>query len=174
VVDLDPSGDDFASVRRAALQCRGLLEDLELVPVVKTTGSRGLHVIVPLREDEGFDAVRDFARRLARALARRAPRALTTEQRKARRGGRLYLDVGRNAYAQTVVAPYGVRARPGAPVATPLDWSELSDGRLHARSFTLASMPRRLDEADPWSGWRRHARSLDAARKRLDEILADG
>jgi bifunctional non-homologous end joining protein LigD len=173
VVDLDPPGRDFAPVRRAALQCRELLDELELHSVVKTTGSRGVHVIVPLRAEESFDAVREFAKQMALALARRHPRALTVEQRKAKRDGRLYLDVGRNAYAQTAVSPYGVRALEGAPVAMPLDWSELSDGGLDARSFDVGSISTRLEAADPWSGWRRRARGLDPARRRIDQILAD-
>lgn len=170
VVDLDPPGRDFAPVRRAALQCRELLDELELFSVVKTTGSRGVHVIVPLRRHEGFDGVRAFAKGLAERLARRHPETLTSEQRKAKRRGRLYLDVGRNAYAQTAVAPYAVRALPGAPVATPVRWSEIANERIHARSFDLRGMPKRLDADDPWSGWRRRARGLEGARKDLARL----
>ncbi|MCA9510951.1 MAG: non-homologous end-joining DNA ligase, partial [Myxococcales bacterium] len=128
VFDLDPPDRDFAPVRRAALWCRALLDELGLFAVAKTTGSRGVHVVVPLRAREGFDGVRDLAHRIANELARRHPDALTTEQRLAKRGGRLYLDVGRNAHAQTAVAPYAVRAREGAPVATPVAWEELARG----------------------------------------------
>lgn len=173
VIDLDPPGREFGPVREAARQCRELLDELDLFSVLKTTGSRGLHVIIPLRRQQGFDAVRDFARDLARVLEKRHPRTLTTEQRKAKRKGRLYLDVGRNAYGQTAVAPYAVRGLRGAPVAMPLDWSELGRRGLDARSFDVASMARRLEQADPWSGWRRRARSLGDARRRLRELLGD-
>lgn len=172
VIDLDPPDRDFAPVREAARRCRALLDELGLFSVAKTTGSRGLHVIVPLRRGDGFDRVRRFAQRLAGVLARRHPETLTTEQRKARRAGRLYLDVGRNARGQLVVAPYAVRARPGAPVAAPIAWAELEAADLDARSFTLTGMRTRLRRKDPWAGWRRRARGLDAAVERLAGIEA--
>lgn len=172
VFDLDPPGRGFAAVRSAARRCRALLDELGLYSVVKTTGSRGLHVIVPLRRGGGFDRVRAFARDAARLLAQRYPAELTTEQRKAKRRGRLYLDVARNAYAQTVVAPYAVRALPGAPVATPIAWSELDDPELDARAFRVGNLPERLARADPWRGWRRRARALGPARRRLAELDA--
>jgi bifunctional non-homologous end joining protein LigD len=170
VIDLDPARDDFAPVRRAALQCRQLLDELGLYSVVKTTGSRGLHVHVPLRREEGFDAVRGFARTLAALLARRHPGELTTAARKAARRGRLYLDVARNAYAQTVVAPYAVRAREGAPVAAPIPWQDVEGSRLNARSFSVREVRRLLERDDPWAGLGRHARGLPGPRERLAEL----
>ncbi len=137
-----------------------------------TTGSRGLHVVVPLDRRADFDEVRDLARRIADLLASRAPDALTTAPRKEARGGRLYLDVQRNAYAQTAVAPYAVRARPGAPVAAPLSWSEAEDRRTHARSFTIASMPDRIAD-DPWRNTFSRPRSARAASRRLVALEAD-
>ncbi|MFD7747511.1 non-homologous end-joining DNA ligase [Streptomyces sp. NPDC059698] len=172
VFDLDPSDDDFGSVRTAALSLRGLLDELELPSAVMTTGSRGLHVVVPLDRRADFDKVRDLARRISGLLAARAPDALTTAPRKEARGGRLYLDVQRNAYAQTAVAPYAVRARPGAPVAAPLAWDEVEDGRIHARSFTVASMADRIDE-DPWKHAFGRPRSARAAARRLAALEAD-
>ncbi|PVC80067.1 non-homologous end-joining DNA ligase [Streptomyces sp. CS131] len=172
VFDLDPSDDDFGAVRTAALSLRDLLDELELPSAVMTTGSRGLHVVVPLDRRGDFDEVRDLARRIADFLAARAPDALTTAPRKEARGGRLYLDVQRNAYAQTAVAPYAVRARPGAPVAAPLTWSEAEDSRTHARSFTIASMPDRLAD-DPWRNAFSHPRSARAAARRLAALEAD-
>lgn len=166
VLDLDPSGTDFAEVRVAARRCKELLDELELRAFVKTTGSRGVHVVLPLRPGAPFDEARGFARELARELVRRHPASLTDEQRKEKRGGKLYLDTARNAYAQTVVAPYAVRALPGGPIAMPVRWDELD--ALDARSFRLAGTARRDD--DPWKGWRRHAFSLRAARERLRAI----
>lgn len=175
VVDLDPPGEDFAAVRSAARWLRALLEqELELPTFVKVTGSRGLHVAVPLDRSEGFDAVRGFARDVSSLLAARHPDALTTEQRKSKRRGRLYLDVGRNAYAQTAVAPYAVRAKPGAPVAAPIDWDELDTDGLHARTFTVRNVLRRLGQRDdPWKGISRRARSLKRARRRLAALAED-
>jgi bifunctional non-homologous end joining protein LigD len=170
VFDLDPpTGYQFDDVCRHAAQLRGLLEDeLGLTSYVKTTGGKGLHVHVPLRPDEDFDAVRGFARDAGGLLAGRYPDELTLEQRKEQRGQRLYLDIMRNAYAQTVVAPYTVRARPGATVATPVEWGEVTGGGLRPQQFTLRSIAARLERsADPWAGMARHRRGLGAARRRL-------
>jgi bifunctional non-homologous end joining protein LigD len=172
VVDLDPSGRRFAPVREAAVACRDLLAELGLPAFVKTTGSKGLHVVVPLDRRAGFDSVREFARKAMELLAARHPRALTTEVRRSKRGGRVFLDVARNAYAQTAVAPYAVRALPGAPVATPLAWSEL--GRVDARSFTLENLRERLAKGlDPWKGLRRHASGLSRAQSRLERLRGE-
>jgi len=176
VLDLDPpEGGDFEAVRDAAFRARELLDALGLPSFPKTTGSKGLHLVVPLDRGARFDRVRAFARAAVELLARRHPDALTTEQRKAKRRGRLYLDVGRNAWGQTAVAPYAVRALPEAPVAAPLRWEELRSRRIHARSWNVRNLPRRLAAAsgDPWSGWRRRARSLDAARRALDRLRRD-
>jgi bifunctional non-homologous end joining protein LigD len=168
VIDLDPSDDDFAKVRRAALAARELLEAVGLVPFVQTTGSRGLHVWVPLDRQADFDAVRGFASELSERLVARTPDELTTAQRKAARGARVFLDVARNAYGQTAVAPYSVRARPQASVATPLDWAELDDAGLGPRRYTIANLFRRLGQKpDPWAEIGQQARPLEAAAKRL-------
>jgi len=177
VFDLDPpDGERFAAVRRAALQARDLLEqDLGLSSFVRTTGGRGLHVHVPLLRRAGFDAVLEFTHRVAGVLARRHPDAITTEQRKDKRGDRIYADVMRNAYAQTVVASYGLRARPGASVATPLSWAEVEDGRLQPGQFMMAAVRARIDAMigggqDPWAGFADAARGLGAAGKRLGRL----
>ncbi len=124
-----------------------------------TTGSRGLHVIVPVDGHHDFDEVRGFARDVADTLAAAHPDTLTTAARKKDRGDRLYLDVQRNAYAQTAVAPYTVRALPGAPVATPVTWDQLDDPALHARRWTIADA---VDQArtNPWAGIMSRPRSL--------------
>jgi bifunctional non-homologous end joining protein LigD len=172
VVDLDPSVEDFAAVRRAARAAGGLFEELGLSPFAMATGSRGLHVWAPLRRGPDFDEVREFARDLARLLAARHPDELTTESRKAKRGDRILVDVARNAYAQTAVPPYAVRPRPGAPVATPLEWKELSDSRLRPDRWTVRTLLRRLSaKGDPWSGMGSHAGGLAAPRKRLASLL---
>lgn len=172
IFDLDPPGNDFGMVRRAALRCRELCHELELPAYVMTTGSKGLHVLVPLKRHWNFDRIRDFARDFATLLARRHPRELTVEQRKDRRGRRLYLDIARNAYAQTSVAPYAVRARPGAPVATPVTWAELEDSSLGPRSFDLHSIRPRLQKKwDPWHNLGRHGHRLERPERKLARLL---
>jgi bifunctional non-homologous end joining protein LigD len=168
VIDLDPSDDDFSKVKRGARAARELIEATGLVPFLQTTGSRGLHVWVPLDRAADFDEVRCFAAEIAEQLVARAPEDFTTAQRKAGRGARLFIDVARNAYGQTAVAPYSVRARPEAPVATPLDWSELDDAGLGPRRYTITNLFRRLGQkSDPWGDIGRHARGLGSARERL-------
>jgi bifunctional non-homologous end joining protein LigD len=173
VIDLDPSKDDFAEVKRGARAVRELIAATGLVPFVQTTGSRGLHVWAPLNRSATFDEVRRFAAELAERLVARAPDRFTTAQRKAGRAARLFLDVGRNAYGQTAVAPYSVRARPEAPVATPLDWSELDDPALRPRRYTITNLFRRLGQKpDPWAEIDRHARPLREAAERLAALAA--
>jgi bifunctional non-homologous end joining protein LigD len=173
VLDLDPSDEDFAKVKRAAKDARTLLEEVGLVSFVQTTGSRGLHVWVPLDRSAAFDEVREVASALAAALAARAPDERTTEQRKAKRGDRVFLDVARNAYAQTAAAPYSVRARPEASIATPLDWGELDNPQLTPRRYTIRNIFRRLArKPDPWSRIGAHAHDLARVRDRLAALAA--
>ncbi|MEA2368147.1 MAG: bifunctional non-ous end joining protein LigD, partial [Thermoleophilaceae bacterium] len=153
VFDLDPPGTRFADVRAAARTLGDILRDLGLTPFAMTTGSRGLHVTVPLRRGADYEDVRAFSRRVAGVLADHDPKRLTTEVRKAKRDERIFIDTGRNAYAQHAVAPYAVRPRPTAPVATPLRWDELSDRRLRPDRWTITTIAKRLDD-DPWSGFR--------------------
>jgi bifunctional non-homologous end joining protein LigD len=173
VFDFDPpeAGDGFELVKAAARAHRDLLRELGLVPFVMTTGSRGLHVVVPVERRQDFDDTRAFARDVAGLLAHRHPERFTVKQRKSARGNRLFLDVMRNAYAQTAAAPYSVRARPGAPVATPLDWHELSDAELGPQSWTITNIFRRLGQkGDPWKDIAGAARALGGARKLLAEL----
>lgn len=170
VFDFDPPDHQrFADVRRAALWARDLLDgELGLTTFVRTTGGRGLHVHVPLNRRADFDAVREFAHRAAELLARRHPGVITTEQRRDKRGDRIYADVMRNAYAQTVVASYSVRARAGAPVATPLSWPEVEHDGLEPGQFTIATVRARLDRSeDPWAGFTGAGQGLSEAEMRL-------
>lgn len=172
IFDLDPSDDDFTKVQRSAAALKELLDELALPCFVQTTGSRGLHVVVPLDRSEDFDAVRQFADRLASLLADRQPALMTVEQRKRERGHRLYIDTQRNAYGQTAVAPYAVRARAGAPVATPLTWREALSGKMHPRKYHLRNLFRRLAQTDdPWADIARHACSLRRARERFEDLV---
>jgi bifunctional non-homologous end joining protein LigD len=172
VIDLDPPGDDFEAVRRAALGVRDLLEnELDLPCFPKLTGSTGVHLTVPLDRSHDFDTVRAFAREAMELLASQHPDELTTEQRKKKRRGRLYLDTGRNAYGQTAVAPWSARPLPGAPVAVPLAWKELERGGIGPRDYTVNNVFRRLSRrSDPWAKLRRRAHSLGPARERLEQL----
>jgi bifunctional non-homologous end joining protein LigD len=171
--DLDPSTEEFAVVVDAALLLKGLLDDLELPAYIKATGSRGLHVAVPLNREQEFDAVRDFARRVAEVIVARDPSRYTIEQYKNKRRGRVFIDLNRTAYAQTAVAPYAVRARKGAPVSVPLAWSELRKKGLRPDGITMRTVFERLDKGDdPWKDFWRHATSLDKAARKLERIHA--
>ena len=173
VFDLDPTLDDFATVRDGARTIAGLLRDVGLVPYVQTTGSRGLHVAVPLDRSADFAAVGAFALDLANVVVAGDPNRFTTAARKVDRGDRVFIDTWRNNYAQTMAAPYSVRSRPTAPVATPLEWPELGRPGMHAQRFTATSVLRRLAQrGDPWADMDDHARSLAQPRLRLDERVA--
>jgi bifunctional non-homologous end joining protein LigD len=168
IFDLDPSGDDIALVRAPAWGLKGRLEELGLVPFVKTTGSRGLHVVVPLHARAGFDDVRAFTRDVAEVMVRQDPRRLTMEPRKENRKGRLFIDTGRNGYAQTAVAPYAVRGRRGAPIALPIDWDEVRSPSLRPDGATIKTVWRRMGRRkDPWAEMGKAARSLAKARQGL-------
>lgn len=174
VWDLDPPPDgDFALVRRAARWLGDLLEELGLVPFVMTTGSKGLHVVSPIKPEQDFEPVRRFAQEVAQLLAKHHPDQLTTAQRKDSRRGRLYLDVMRNALGQTAVAPYSLRPLAGAPIATPLDWRELSRADLRPFSYRMKNIFRRLGQkSDPWKDMHLEARSLRDPSEDLESTLA--
>lgn len=159
-LDFDPSGGGFAEVRAAARSAGERLRDLGLAPHAMTTGSRGVHVVCPLRRGPDFSEVHTFARTLAEQMVADDPRHLTLEWRKADRGKRIYVDVNRIAYAQHAVGPYAVRARPTAPVAVPLHWDELSDRALRPDRWTIKNIAKRLDDGDPWAGMSRSAKAL--------------
>ena len=169
VFDLDPARDDFDDVIDCARLLGEALELSGLVPYLMTTGSRGLHVVAPLSGKQTFDEVREFARDVARATADRQPKRFTTEQRKKARRGRLYIDVGRNAYGQTAVLPYSLRAIEGAPIATPLDWEELSGGDVSPRQYHIGNLRRRMaQKKDPFADFFKRKRGVSADRRKLD------
>lgn len=156
VFDLDPSGKDFALVKAAAESLKRLLDELDLPAYVKTTGSRGLHVAVPLKRQEDFDSVRAFARELAKIIVAEDPAHWTLEQSKSARRGRVFLDTNRNAYAQTIAPVYAVRARRGAPVAAPLEWAELRSKNLRPDGVTIRTIfDRHKKIGDPWKDLRK-------------------
>lgn len=164
IFDLDPSQPGFEAVKFAARALRSALDELGLVAFIQTTGSKGLHVVAPIERGPDFATVRDKARSLASQVVSDSPDIITMEQRKEPRGERVYLDIMRNAYAQTAVAPYAVRSLPGAPVATPLDWHELTNSSLDPQSYNINNLFRRLGQrTDPWASINDHARPLPSS-----------
>lgn len=160
IFDLDPSRNNFRYVCTIAQRVRELLQARGLKPFVMTTGSRGLHVVTPLKPIHTFNQVCAFARTIAQEIVHDDPKHCTLEFYKQQRKSAIFIDILRNTYAQTTVAPYAVRARPGAPVATPLEWEELADLRS-SHYYTIRTMQKRLETVgDPWNGMARYARSL--------------
>ena len=162
IIDFDPSpGVGFADVRAAARDAGERLRDAGLATFAMVTGSRGIHVVSPLRRGPSFGDVHKFARAMAEAMVADNPDRLTLEWHRDERGARIYIDVNRINYAQHAVAPYGVRPRPGGPVAMPIAWDELSDAKLAPDKWTVATAAERLrSEGDQWKGITRRARAL--------------
>ena len=169
VFDLDPSHDDeFDLLRAAALNVRDLLAALGLPSWIKTSGSKGFHIAVPLDGKADFGTVARFAHRVGRILVQRDPEHLTQEFSKVDRGGRILVDTGRNGYSATFAAAYTVRAKPGAPVSAPCTWEEVERGEVQPKSFTLRGMSQRLnDVGDLWADMLKRKRSLQKALDKL-------
>jgi bifunctional non-homologous end joining protein LigD len=168
VFDLDPSTDDLAEVRKAALDLRDLLAELTLTSWVKTSGSKGFHIVVPLDDRTPMGLAARFAHAVGTLLVTRSPDRLTQEFSKADRAGRIYVDTGRNGYSATFAAAYTVRAKPGAPVSAPCTWEEIERGDVGPRTFTLRNMGERIASVgDIWADLMQHGRSLEEAMNRV-------
>jgi len=181
IFDLDPSsyenvsedktGKKFGQVRKAALTLKKLLEELDLTPFVMATGSRGLHVVCPLKQDASFDTVHEFAHDIAKIMVEYDPEHLTLEMRKDKREGKIFVDYLRNSITATSICPYSTRPLPGASVATPLEWSEVSKKTLKPNQFTIHNIFKRLaQKGDVWKDINKHAGSVAKARKRLETL----
>jgi bifunctional non-homologous end joining protein LigD len=169
VFDLDPSADDAASVRGAAIGLRDLLEKLTLTSWIKTTGSKGFHIVVPLDGKTPMGQVSRFADGVGKLFVSLAPDALTQEFNKVDRRGRIYVDTGRNGYHSTFAAAYTVRARRGAPVSAPCTWKEIEGGEVEPATFTVRNVLERVRKiGDVWGDMRRRGKAL----KRPIELLA--
>ena len=167
--DLDPQSGKFSDAARAGLQLKEVLDVLKLESFPKTSGSRGLHVFIPIRPVTDVDEVLSFAETLVARLAAQHPKELTVEHSIAARGQRVYLDAYRNGFGQTVVAPYSVRRRPKAPFSTPLAWSEVQPA-LDPSSFNIGNFEKRLQARDPWQDFFKSRQPLAAAIKALKKI----
>jgi DNA ligase D len=152
IFDLDPGeGLTFADVVAAAREVRAMLDSIKLTSFLKTTGGKGLHLVVPIVRRYDWQDVKAFARRAAEKLAKEKPERYLIRMSKAERRGRILIDYLRNDPTSTAIAPYSTRSREGAPVATPLAWEELSE-KLDPKSFNEKTVPERLKalKADPW------------------------
>ena len=171
VFDLDPSKDDVDSVRAAALGLRNLLDELGLPSWIKTSGSKGFHIVVPLDGKTKMDEVAGFADAVGRVFVSLAPDHLTREFNKVDRKGRIYVDTGRNGYSATFAAAYTVRAKKGAPVSAPCTWDEVEKGKVAPASFNLRNMPARIKKAgDIWADMLRKRPSLKKPLEKLKRM----
>ena len=148
--DLDPSSGNFSDAAKAATVLREVLTELKIVAFPKTSGGRGLHILVPLRHGPDQEQVRAFAHQISREVAEREPKLVTVQMSKSKRRGKVFADWIRNAFGQTIASPYSLRSRVSAPVSTPLDWDEV-DPDLDPSSFNLHTIERRLGRKDPWA-----------------------
>jgi bifunctional non-homologous end joining protein LigD len=171
IFDLDPGKQPFTVVQETALALKKIFDQLELISFAMTTGSQGIHVYVPLNRRANFDTVRGFAQDVARLLIEQNPKVLTMEVRKNKRRGRLFIDTLRNSFGATAAAPYSVRPKPGAPIATPLSWNEVGSKSLTPQKYTIDTLFDRLKKkGDVWAGYHKSAQSLTKAQKLLDRL----
>jgi len=167
--DCDPESGEFADAARAGLFVKEALDALKLVSFPKTSGSRGMHVFVPIRTGPDVSDVLEFAQAVVQRIASAHPSELTVEHSIAARRGRVYLDPFRNGFGQTVVAPYSVRRRPHAPVSTPLDWKEV-ESTLDPSTLNLGNFAKRTKRADPWEDFFASRQSLKGAVRLLAKL----
>lgn len=168
-IDIDPESGLFADAAGAALHIKAAIDIMGLRSYPKTSGKRGLHVLLPIRTGPDADQVLDFAKSLVARVASAHPNELTVEHSIAARRGRVYLDPFRNGYGQTVVAPYSVRRREKAPISAPLQWSEVTPA-LDPSEFNLGNFTAWSSRADPWSDFFESRQSLPDAARKLDRL----
>jgi len=167
--DIDPESGQFGDAAQAALYVKESLDVLKLVSFVKTSGSRGMHVMVPIKRGPDADEVLSFAKSVVERVAAAHKGELTVEHSVAARRGRVYLDPFRNGFGQTVVAPFSVRRRAKAPVSTPLDWSEVKP-TLVPSDFNIGNFTNWLRGSDPWEDFFESRQSLDGAARLLKNL----
>lgn len=159
VFDFDPSSDDLKSLRFAVLEMKKIIEDCKLVPFLMTTGSKGYHIVIPIKATHDFDTIHNFSKNLAIKLANQYPKLMTTNPLLTERTGKIFIDYLRNSYGQTSVAPYSVRAIEKAPIATPIEWSELN--KVKPQQFTIKNIFKRLEaKGDIWKNLEKYRKTV--------------
>ncbi|WP_392538778.1 non-homologous end-joining DNA ligase [Legionella sp. 227] len=162
IFDLDPQDNDFEKIRETALALKKILDEYQLTSFVKTSGSRGLHIHLPIKAHYQFDRVKEISKKIAEKLHQQKPQITTLEQRKDKRGNKVFIDFLRNDYAMTAIAPYSLRAIKGAPIATPLEWKELDNPALHPQSYHLGNIFQRLEHKEnPWKNFNKYNRRIE-------------
>jgi bifunctional non-homologous end joining protein LigD len=171
--DLDPSRDDPGELRAAALAVRGLLDELGLPSWLKTSGSKGFHIVVPLDGTSGFEVAWRFAHAVGAVLVQRHPAQLTQEFLKTERAGRILIDTGRNGHGATFAAAYALRPKPGAPVSAPCTWQELESGLATPQSFRLRTLRERVERVgDLWGDLHERGYALSGPLERVSAMLS--
>lgn len=159
VFDFDPSMNDLKKLRFAVTEMKKIVERHGLVPFLMTTGSRGYHIVIPIKPQHSFDIVHEFVKKVAQELANAYPKLMTINPILKERKGRIFIDYLRNSYGQTSVAPYSVRAIEKAPIATPIRWQELS--RTKPQQFTIKNIFKRLtSKGDAWKDFEKSRKTL--------------
>jgi bifunctional non-homologous end joining protein LigD len=167
IFDLDPSKQSFSKIIKAAKDLKKILDELNLKSFFLTTGSRGLHVIVPIKEEFDFSVIKDFSKKIADILVKRFPKKYTTLLSKSKRENKIFIDYLRNSFAQSSIAPYSIRAIKNAPVATPIEYSELK-GSLTSQSFNIKNIYKRKKE--PFKNFEKFKKSIKKALKKIDTL----
>jgi bifunctional non-homologous end joining protein LigD len=169
--DLDPSDDDFEKVRKGAFLIKEFLEMINLQPSLKTTGSKGIHLVVPLIPKRTYTTEKAFSKEVAEIMVKAYPQLFTLEMLKKKRQGRIFLDYLRNQFGHTAVAAYSVRPIEGAPVGCPITWDELKDKSIAPQTFNIRNMRERIEKVgDLWAGFYERGQDLDAAILALKEL----
>jgi bifunctional non-homologous end joining protein LigD len=168
VFDLDPGeGVKWQAMQEAAQLLHGFLDELGLPAFLKTSGGKGLHVVVPIRGGHGWDTVKDFSTAIVRHMAATIPERFASKSGPRNRVGKIYIDFLRNGRGATTVCAWSARARPGLGISVPLDWDELASLK-GADQWNVHNVHARLDKGnEPWERYARSARTLSAAMKRL-------
>ncbi len=158
VFDFDPSDDDFNKVRKAAKALKKLTDKENIPLYVMTSGSKGLHVVIPLKPEKKYETIRKISKNIARQIVDKHPDIFTLETSMKKRGSKVFIDYLRNSYAQTTVMPFSIRARKGAPVAVPLSWDEVGKKSLHPQKYNVNNVFRRVKrKKDPWEDFHKSA-----------------
>lgn len=168
IFDLDPSGNNFSKIIEAALDLKKILDQLDLPSFIMTTGSKGLHIVIPIKPKLVFDQARNLARSIASLLVLKYPQKYTIEPRLNKRKNKVFIDYLRNAFAQTAVAPYSIRPIESGPIAMPLEWKELSNKKLSSQSFNIKNCFKR--KKDPWKNFDKKSISLEKAINKIEKL----